>query len=207
MNHDASNPYAAPQVDSVSNQQPSAANAIDGLRERNIWLMLLLTIVTLGLYINYWTHRYALLLKQNVPRAKVSMGAVWLYWIVSITSLLWTIPEIVYDTTTMVQIGQMLSRVDLIFSIVMAFAVRGGLNTWGGSQRGGGTWFHGLWTFLFGFIYLQWKVNRLLRQGDWPLEKSASNSASFDFLSAPASSTDAPPTVPITNEMPRENTS
>jgi hypothetical protein len=55
----------------------------------------------------------------------------------------------------------------MIFAIVMAFAVRSGLNSWTGAARGTGAWLHGFWTFVFGCLYVQWKVNRLLDSGEF----------------------------------------
>jgi hypothetical protein len=168
MTGQSTNPYAPPQTLPAAEEAVLAVDPTGGLRRRSVGLMLVLCIVTLGLYVNYWTHRHALAIQHNVPREKVWMPAVWLFWIISVSSLLWVLPDFYYDTPTTISVGQTLDRIDVIYTIVMAFAVRSGLNGWTGAERGGRGWFHGFWTFLFGILYLQWKVNRLLKTGEMP---------------------------------------
>ena len=51
---------------------------------------------------------------------------------------------------------------DTIITIFMAFVIRGGLHALVRVRKGHPTWFYGLWTFVFGIFYLQWKINRNL---------------------------------------------
>jgi len=187
VSNDPINPYAPPQT-STWVEEPEGS--FHGLRRRSVLLMILLTVLTLGLYINYWVHQLALAVNQRLKRHHMSMGLVAFYWILSVTSLLWLIPEIVTDDDPMVlRIGTMITRLEMIFALIMAFAIRSRLNTLTLVPREHPAWFHGLWTFLFGIFYLQWKTNRNHQSSELPAHKtSAPATPDFDFLSEQDSS-------------------
>ena len=153
MGNEQVNPYASPQEESntFSDSPPASASALRGFRPRSVSLMIVLTILTLGLYMNFWVHQLASALNQKLEHGRISMVLVGLFWAVSLTSVLWTVPEILSnDDPTIVRIGNVLTRADLLLAICMAFTIRGGLNTLFLASRRHPAWFRGLWTFLFG---------------------------------------------------------
>ena len=61
----------------------------------------------------------------------------------------------------------------MIFTLVMAFVIRRGLNSLVHVPRTHPAWFHGFWTFLFGIFYLQWKINKNLRSRESLVNKAS----------------------------------
>ncbi len=176
MFDETENPYAAPLETTDINLAwgEEAASSIPGLRSRSILLMILLCVVTLGLYINYWTHQHAKIINSRLGRERISMFTVILFWMISLTSLGLIVPYYMVEEGSPVEtVSDLSDLVDRIFTLVMAFVIRGGLNDLLlrlGNKR---DYFGGLWTFLFGIFYLQWKINRLYAAGVYAAEQGA----------------------------------
>lgn len=185
-NSDQENPYAPPQVDALDQSDPGlgSENVLCGLKPRSVILMILLTVVTLGLYMNFWFHRSAIALNKRLDRNRISMIQVGAFWVLSLSSVLWTIPEILAEEGSVtVDIGTFLTNADMIFALVCAFTIRGRLNLLIQVPRSHPAWSNAFWTFIFGILYLQWKINKNLRLPRLPVRQSSSTAApSFEFL-------------------------
>lgn len=161
------NPYAAPLETTDANAAwgEEAALSIPGLRRRSVILLIVLSVITLGLYINYWTHQQAKVINASFGRERISMITVILFWFVSLASIGLIIPYWMVEEGSPVEaVSDMSDLADRIFTLVMAFVIRGGLQDLL-VRLGDRARFGGLWTFLFGIYYLQWKINRLHEKG------------------------------------------
>lgn len=165
MSEEYQNPYAAPLETTngdteLSDTQPAFAAE---LRSRSVLLMIVLAVITLGLYINYWVHRNAQSLNTALGQELISRTTIALFWSVSIFSLGMIIPYAYAEQESSIHgLSNMLDIANTLFVLFMAFAVRGSLDEL--LLRSGcydnRTRFRGIWTFLFGIFYLQWKINR-----------------------------------------------
>lgn len=163
MFEDTENPYAAPLTTTDPSQQrnDSLALSVPELESRSVILMIVLSVVTLGLYINYWTHRNSLVINRYIGNEYISMIAVYLFWAISLTSVGMIVPIILMDDISSIEaFDNFIDLADGIFALFMAFTVRGGLNAMVEETGDARVRFGGVWTFLFGIFYLQWKINR-----------------------------------------------
>ena len=157
---------------------------MQGVRSCSIFLMILLTVVTLGLYINHWVQHMASVLNRRQQRNHISMGLITLFWVVSLMSLLWILLGIVTeDSLSVVRFSRFLLAARAVFTVYMAFAVRSQLNAVVPTRRNDPVWLQGPWTFWFGIYYLQWMINR----SPLPCEASVPKAGpppepTFDFL-------------------------
>ncbi|WP_197528451.1 hypothetical protein [Aeoliella mucimassa] len=130
--------------------------------------MIPLTILTLGIYMNYWVHVNAIAINRRFGCEQVSMKIVWAYWAVTgftfalVTDLILTK---VYEPHLIDSMMQFVDKVHIVFTLIVAFAIRGGLDAMLPIEAPNNQRFKGLWTFLFNVFYLQWKVNRHLESG------------------------------------------
>jgi hypothetical protein len=58
-------------------------------------------------------------------------------------------------------ISDLMDRVWNIMLLVWAFKFRNRMNTQLASTPGQQNWFHGAWVFLFEFLYINFKINKL----------------------------------------------
>ena len=140
--------------------QESPLAALEGFSSQNVWLVLLLTVVTFGIYAGFWLYRQNEFLGRIRPDLKVppALGLVVLALLV--VSALLDIVVMIHAPASLESASNGLDRITEILLLVFTFTVRGGLNKVLGVFKTDPAWFSGLWTFLFGVIYLQYKINR-----------------------------------------------
>jgi hypothetical protein len=169
MSNEEINPYASPQANTyaATDALADAEHPLHELPSCNVWGMIGLTVITLGLYVNFWTQRAANILNKNPEGEKISSTLVGAFWIVTVGSLLWIIPELLADDAYYVEsFGSFLNRAGIVLTVVLSFTVRNRLNALTKVPPQHAAWFNGWWTFFFGVFYLQWKINRILRSSE-----------------------------------------
>ncbi len=130
------------------------------LQKKNVLLMILLTIITYGIYIPVWFLNRKDAFNSLNSKEKISNGPIIFVLIIFIISAILLIPSVLFMET---EIGVMIDGVDLIISLVggitilvMSFKVRRIMNEHYKTNLSG------VATFFFTFLYLQYKINRFL---------------------------------------------
>lgn len=167
MTDSIENPYAAPQAD-LEVQRDSGDLSV--FPRFSTWWVLLLSIVTLGIYFFWWIYDRTRKL-NTIAENKVPMGLVISYIIISlsaaflppvlISSMLNNPQANVNGILFVSMLGNLLSLASLVLLEVWAFKFRNRLNTLTDSQ-GQDTWAGGGMTFFFTGIYLSYKINQHL---------------------------------------------
>jgi hypothetical protein len=140
---------------------------ITQFKRQNVWVLIGLTIITATTYWPFWLRRQSRLLNQSLPQQAIPPWFFPVLLALTILNIGWAIPEVLTDDAPWaIAMGKLWSRADLIFALVWIFKVRNRLHVVLESSKSGKTWFGGVWTFLFGIFYLQFKINQLRRQTD-----------------------------------------
>ncbi|ODC02499.1 hypothetical protein BFW38_02000 [Terasakiispira papahanaumokuakeensis] len=159
------NPYVAPQADLEVHRDPGDLSVFPRF---STWLVLLLSIVTLGIYAFWWIYDRTRKL-NTISEDKLPMGLVKTYIIFSV---LGTFLPIIF-TIVMINsaqsssfalvslLGNLLSFVGFVLLEIWAFQFRNRLNSLTHSQ-GQKTWAGGVMTFFFTALYMSYKINQHL---------------------------------------------
>ncbi len=133
------NPYAPPSAPLSGPQAPSE------LRERRILLMILLTVVTLSVYLIYWLVVTTRTLNARVPTARISTPFMALCVLMTVANL------------------GLAFYADVLLSLIWALRLRHSINTLTGAPKPSLLWVNLFWTWIFQHFYLQLQINRILR--------------------------------------------
>jgi hypothetical protein len=156
----APNPYAPPAYDEQSpTQGPSQ------LPETSVWLMMLLSLVTLGLYIPHWLYTRGRIVNRLADFPLVSINWVRALYVLYGVSVLVAVPGIyasIYggELNGALQLANVLDKVANLATLFMVFHLRTALHALRRSEKGGAGWLSGVGTFFFSIFYLQYKLNR-----------------------------------------------
>ena len=140
----------------------TASASVLPLRQQSVWVMVLLELVTLGIYGPYWyfsrrTSFHALSSSQRLPETLLSIVLV-----ATIVSAVLTIVSFFpSDPSSIEAIYQVIDLVIAAFFLFFAFRVRGILRDHYASQGVGDAGISGFWLFLFNLFCLQYKINRM----------------------------------------------
>ena len=140
-------------------------STITQFKRQSVWVFIGLTIITATIYWPFWLRRQSRLLNQSLPQQAIPTWFFHVLIALTILNIGWAIPEVLTDDAPgIIAIGKLLNIADGIFMIVWVFKVRNRLNALLCFSKNDKTWFGGVWTFLFGIFYLQFKINRLQMQ-------------------------------------------
>ena len=136
-------------------------STITQFKNQSVWALIGLTIITATVYFPFWLRRQSRILSENLPEQPIPGWFFPVAITLTILSLGWSVPEVLTDDAPWaIAVGKLLTRADLIFTIVWIFKVRNRLNTLLEASASDKNWFGAVWTFLFGIFYLQFKLNR-----------------------------------------------
>ena len=128
------------------------------LEKKNVLLMILLTIITYGIYIPVWFLNRKDSFNNLNSKEKISNGPIIFVLVIFIISAILLIPSVLFMET---EIGVMIDGVDSLINLVggitilvMSFKVRRIMNEHYKTNLSG------VATFFFTFFYLQYKINR-----------------------------------------------
>lgn len=126
---------------------------------QSVWLLLFLTLITVGIYTNVWQLQQATRLQRFLPDQSLRPF--------TIGALIFAVISAAFDVsinfTSNASLNLTSSGLDLVYGIlalILEFAIRSKLNTIQGGYANRVYWFSGVWTFLFGVLYLQYKINK-----------------------------------------------
>ena len=148
---------------------PATYDAILDFPQQSVLLLLLLTVVTLGIYSYAWLLQQGRRLNARLPGVQAAplpflVGVL----VFAVVSALLDVLTLFSNDATLTNVSNVLDRVMWVLGLIAVFQVRNRLNLLLGSVRDGSHWFSAVWTFLFGQIYLQYKINRLRRAARLP---------------------------------------
>lgn len=138
-------------------------NIIRDLQSQSTWKLFLLSVVTLGIYTAYYIKKQTKILNQHLDRSQqLSEGFISFFLIFSYLSVVLIIPYFFVEEGHPIElISDVVDNVWNIIALVLAFKFRNRMNTLLNSTPGQHNWFHGAWTFFFGFLHINFKINQL----------------------------------------------
>ena len=159
-------PSRSPVSETDQGQMASMAGSFYGLTRKNIWLMLLLTIITAGIYMPYWyLTRHQIFNALSSP-AKFTQApiVIWLIWF--IVDAVFIVVSISKPQSELAQslepIETILNLAAAIFGLWLVFRAKRILLEHLAVIGRNGTTISGILTFIFGFLYIQHKINQLV---------------------------------------------
>ncbi len=137
--------------------------ALNNFRVQSVWLILFLTLITLGIYAIFWLRRQNQTLNIVRPDLKVVMLYGNIVLAVAFVSAGLDVASMIDSAPGLETATNGLDRIFGIMALLLTFQVRNGFNLLLRAQKGDGRWFSGLWTWLFGTAYLQYKLNKSIQ--------------------------------------------
>lgn len=149
---------------------------VSELRCQSTWQLVILSIITLGIYEAHYIVSQTKVINRHVHREdQISGGLTNTILVLAYLSVILIVPYI------LVPIGHSVERLSnsvdtalAVLGIVWAFTARNRMHKLLAPTKEQYYWFHGLWTFLFTAWYFNYKVNELntsLLERDDPLYK------------------------------------
>jgi len=167
------NPYSAPQSD-VSTKETSAGT-LGSIRRIPTFLVIVLYIVTGGIYNIYWMINRSMAVNRLGTPKKVSMLVLTLMFISMIAFMgiyfQTIVGAIASGVTSEAQLNAMIMAqapllgglfvVMFVTSMVWLYSFRKVLHQAGGIEKGSPLWLGGIITFFFQIYYLNYKINQI----------------------------------------------
>lgn len=137
---------------------------MQGFREQNVWLVLLLTIITGGIYAIFWLRRQAkqihALRPDLVPAKLLTFANILLGLFILSTAV--DIASLFSISSTLDNLSNIFGRAVGLLSLSLLFQVWTAFNGLIAAQKGSDSWFNGLYTFLLSVVYLQHHLNQMI---------------------------------------------
>ena len=143
----------------------SASGSFYGLTRKSVWLMIGLTIITLGIYEPYWYLTRLQRFNALSSSAKFNQTAIliWLVWFV-VEAMIFVFVIVSPESSTVQSLEVIEDLVYLsaaIFAIILAFRAKKILQEHLAVIENDFS-MSGVATFFFQFFYIQYKINRLI---------------------------------------------
>ncbi len=151
--------------------QASPLAALAGFRVQSVWLVLLLTLITLGIYAVFWLRRQSALVNSLRPDLNLSVAYANVVLVVAFLGAGLDVASWINDASSLDNAASLGDRLFGIMALVLSLQVRGGFNRLLGLEKTSPYWFGAVWTWLFGVVYLQYKINQDVRR--WQNEPRA----------------------------------
>ena len=138
-------------------------NIIRDLHSQSTWKLVFYSAITAGIYTAHYIKRQTRILNKHLDRGQqISEGFISFFLIFTYLSVILIIPYVlVEDGHPFELVSDSVDKVWNIIALVWAFKFRNRMNSLLGSTPGQKKWFHGGWTFFFGFLHINFKINQL----------------------------------------------
>jgi hypothetical protein len=159
----------APAGGQYSDNELPYSGDIRDFKTQNCVLLLLLILVTFGLYVPFWMYRTANVINRIAPDRTIPTGLVWLMLAFQIVGYLIGVASVIAETfmpsTGPISLShRYFSMIVWLFYLSMAYRIRDALNVIvARTSPSLGKW-DGLSTLLFGPVYLQYGLNKRIKQ-------------------------------------------
>jgi len=138
---------------------------IKTLKSQSTWKIFFLSMITYGVYAAYYIKEQTITINSVLDESnKISEGFINAILIVNWISLglvIFYISSDVYE----LPILDLADWASLIMFTVWAFMARDRINTYCSLRDNDSNWFHGVWTLLFSYLYVNYKINTILERG------------------------------------------
>jgi len=156
------NIYATPETDvTVSQKGPSIV--IDDFKNQSTWMLVFLSIITLGIYLAHYMKRQTKVFNKHLdPSDQISEGFLNSIILLYYLSAFLLIPFFFLENgETIGNVSDLVDRIANIVSLVWAFKAKNRMVSILSAKAKEPNWFHGLWTFLFQAFYFNYKINKI----------------------------------------------
>lgn len=157
--------YTPPQSE-LNFKNNGVMGIIDDLAHQGTFRLLVLSIITLGIYTAFYIKRQSEVINNYVDdSAKISKLLVNTIFALAIISIpifiIYFFVDDVQILTYLDYVGYVVDYLYIILSLVWAFKGRNRMNELLGTQNNESNWFNGIWTFIFQELYFNYKVNTI----------------------------------------------
>ena len=136
---------------------------LNSFRVQSVWLVLFLTVITFGIYAIFWLRQQ----NKTLSRVRPDLDVVLLYGnivlAVAFLSAGLDIASLISSAHGLDTASNGLDKIFGLMALLLALQVRNGFNLLLGAKKGDDRWFSGVWTWLFGVAYLQYKMNKSIQ--------------------------------------------
>ncbi|MCB1562887.1 MAG: DUF4234 domain-containing protein [Alphaproteobacteria bacterium] len=147
---------------------PHQKEIIEALKSESTWRLVFLSIITLGIYTAFYIKRQSRALNEylTTPGHRIKEGFIQFILVIAFVSAAIDVVDLIYgeDDPTVAAFsagGDMLFGLSVIF---WAFMMCTRLNYLLGAAKRTPLWSSKLWAFLFGALYINYKVNTLWKR-------------------------------------------
>ena len=155
------NPYATPRAHVAD--QLVGSSAIEEFPRFSTWWVLLLSIVTLSIYMPYWMFTRTRVLHRVAPEKPVPSAVIVISLLFFAVNIGFGVLEGVYPNDVMIKLySQLLSIASGISFVVWVLMFRNRLNALLGVTRESPLWLGAVLAFFFQILYLQYKINQAI---------------------------------------------
>ena len=139
---------------------------IQELKSQSTIRLFFLGVVTYAIYFVYFLRRLTNRINAELqPDKRISQGFVMANFIFAYLSLAMLVVYVIVPEGHPVEpFTEIIDRVSLLLILIWSFKVRNRLNSILSATPGALSWFHGFWTFLFQYLYINYKINVLSEQ-------------------------------------------
>jgi hypothetical protein len=145
------NPFAAPKAD---------IDRPERLEPVSVWLMLLYTALSLGIYLCHWFYTRGRRLSEHLPERRFPVVVTLIVYGAHVVAAGLFLISLATENHPLEKLSDLIDRLSNIGLLYLSFAFRSRLNALAGSVKGRPEWVAGLPTFFFGALYMQYKLNR-----------------------------------------------
>ena len=128
---------------------------------QHVLVVIGLSIITLGIYAPILLQRHSEIIKRLLPENRIENWCFPLYLTTLIMRIVLVIPALLLDNPVILE--ALIDLVDLInisVGVIWLFKIRDCMVVLFKTSPGRGSWYNAFWTFIFGVLYLQFKINR-----------------------------------------------
>jgi hypothetical protein len=138
-------------------------NLVKQLRSQSTLRLLLLNLITFGIYTAYYVKRQTIIINNHLNQeSQIPEG-----YVNAIIIFAWASAAVMILDLS-VEVGRsfelLINFLSILWSILVliwAFKARNRMNTLMSATKNGFYWFNGFWTFMFNALYFNYKVNRI----------------------------------------------
>ncbi|MEM6277890.1 MAG: hypothetical protein AAF733_00325 [Verrucomicrobiota bacterium] len=156
---------------------------LNQLRRESTWRLFFLTLITLFVYPAHYIAKQTRIINDHVEESeRIESGKVWAIFIVSYVSMVLFVGYFFVEEDHPIAVASNISdKVHSILLLFWAFSARKRINQVTRAYKGSAEWFHGFWTFLFTFLYLNYKINSLTKSQNKGAETEALRNSETSF--------------------------
>lgn len=136
---------------------------ITQLKSQSTWRLIFLGILTLGIYTVYYIKRQTRILNKHLDsKQQISEGFVKTILILAYVNTILLLPYCLVNAGHPIGlIREVLDYVLNFLILIWAFKARNRINMLIAGTKSQQYWFSGFWTFIFSFLYFNYKINKL----------------------------------------------